>query len=321
MIQCEKCGKDFKYKYLLNKHENRKFTCNTIENIEENYEEKIKDIENEINIKTQLSMEKETICLFCNKPQSFKNNTYRHIKKYCKVKRELDNELNKLKEDKVELLNKQEIKIKDEEIKLRDEKIKELENKLKSKSNIHTTINNNNITVNNTQNNVVVINPFGKEDLSHLTIKDYKNILNGFFPGFINYIEKVHFDENVPQNHNITISNLKSKYLSIHDGYKWNTKIKNDIIDIFINKKHGQLVDKCEELGDSKQIDKSTINNFEEFCESFNDKEAQKSTKNNVLLMMYDNKDKIKLKKNSLKEESEDDIKPKKQVKYKNNNK
>jgi hypothetical protein len=176
--------------------------------------------------------------------------------------------------------------------------------------------------VNNTQNNVVVINPFGKEDLSHVAISDYAKYLNGFFPGFLKYIEKVHFDENAPQNHNIYIPNLKSKYLSIHNGKKWETKMKNDIIDRFINKKHNQLTDKCEELEEANKISKKIIDNYNEFCENFSDKEALKSTKNDVLLMLYDNKDKIKIKKNSILKKTEDisvdsdeDIRPVKKIK------
>jgi hypothetical protein len=156
---------------------------------------------------------------------------------------------------------------------------------------INQTINNN--TQNNTQNNLIVINPFGKEDLSHVKLQDYKNYLNSFFPGFIKYVEKVHFDENAPQNHNICLTNLRSKYLSIHDGDKWITKEKNDVIDKLIIKKHNQLADKCEELEEKKEINKNILENFEEFCESFKDKEAQKSIKTDLITMLYDNNGKI----------------------------
>ena len=63
----------------------------------------------------------------------------------------------------------------------------------------------NNITINNTINNnlTVNINSFGKEDLSHITLEDYKKYLNGFFKGFIEFIEKVHFDKNSPKNRNL----------------------------------------------------------------------------------------------------------------------
>ena len=140
------------------------------------------------------------------------------------------------------------------------------------------------------------INSFGKESLDHITLDNYKKYLNGFFPGFINFIEKIHFDETAPQNHNLCITNLKSKFICVYDNGKWIVKDKDDIIDNLITKKYNLLGEKCEELEESKEISKKIIENFEEFCENYNSKEAQKNTKKEALLMIYNNKDKIALK-------------------------
>ena len=51
------------------------------------------------------------------------------------------------------------------------------------------TINNNNLIVN--QN--VTINPFGKEDLSHISEEKYKIYIKQLLPGFIKFIQDVHF--------------------------------------------------------------------------------------------------------------------------------
>ena len=198
------------------------------------------------------------------------------------------NNKNTLFEEKNKLL---EGNIKVNKIDKENKELKSLVNKLSKKHfSINQTINN----VNNTQNNIMVINSFGKENLNHITIEDYKKYLNKFFPGFIEFIEKIHFDENAPQNHNIFISNLKSKYLSVFDDGKWITKEKNDIIDDLIIKKYNLLSDKCEQLEESKQINDKTIRNFEELCENYDNKESQKTTKKNIMLMIYNNKDKIK---------------------------
>ena len=98
-FECEKCGKDFKYKYLLLKHQNRKFTCETSSNIDTIFDEKIKILENEIENKTK-SSPVELKCLFCKKTQTFKNNVYRHVKDFCSVKKKLMYELFELKEKK-----------------------------------------------------------------------------------------------------------------------------------------------------------------------------------------------------------------------------
>ncbi len=323
MHTCEKCGKEFKFVYLLNKHKNRKNICNTVDNIRENFNNKIKNIENEINIKTQESLEKENICLFCKVNQSNRNNTLRHIKKYCKIKKELLQLVDNIKKEQILLINEQQLDLRDIEI----NKLKEENNKLKKNLIIQNTPQNitiNNPTINNTinQNNLVVINPFGKEDLSHITLEDYKKYLNGFFPGFIKFIEKVHFDDN-SNNKNICITNLKSKYLSVHDGNKWITQDKNEVIGKLMNNKLNILNDKCEEFEESNKINEKIINNFEEFRTNYNNDESKKYTKNKIISMIYDNKDKIKdknkiNKKNDIDTEdnsdSEKDIKVKKKT-------
>ena len=75
---------------------------------------------------------------------------------------------------------------------------------------------------------------------------------------------------------------IKSKYICIYENGRWNVKEKNDIIDELIMKKYNLLSSKCEELEETKQIGKKTIKNFEEFCENYNNKDAQKTTKKNM---------------------------------------
>ena len=325
MIKCEKCGKLFKKNYLLTRHENKKFPCDKIKNIDKQYDTKIeklsKKIEN-INKKSLLCCNK---CLFCRTTFITKGNLTRHLNNSCSIKKNLVKEKQNLIDEKnilIENKNKRDevennSKLK-EELKILKDKVEHLESKQQITQNI--TINNIN---NNTQNNLVMINPFGKEDLSHLSVEDYKKFLNGFFPGFLKYIEKVHFDENAPQNHNICISNLRSKYLTIHDGDKWVTKMRDDIIERFINKKHNQLIDKREELENLKKIDRKIMDNFDEFCENLENNEAKKSIKNDVITMIYDNKNKInpKIKINAKNENidisKDDNIKLKKKIKNK----
>jgi hypothetical protein len=297
---CDKCGKNFNYAYQLKKHQNKKFPCDNIKNIESRTNKNISSIEEEIKTKTEKSLE-SLICMFCNKVQTNKSNAVKHIDKFCKKKRELVENIDRIENDKLKICYK-----------IKDKENKALKLALNSKLTTHNiTINNinninptiNNSTINNTQNNIIVVNPFGKEDLSHITIDDYKKYLNGFFPGFIKFIEKVHFDDNAPQNKNISITNLRSKYLSIHDGDRWLTQDKNDVIDNLLIKKHNILSGICEELEETDKIDKTTIDNFEEFCQNYNDADAKKNTRENVIMMIYD------------KINGDKDIKPKKKLK------
>ena len=311
MFNCTKCLKEFKYNYLLVRHNNRKTSCISKEIVKEemlssnntsskgkNIDKKIKIINDDIkkiNDELELNMQnciQNKKCIKCDRIFSKQYNLIRHITNICFFVIKLNENKNKLLEEKKNLVDEKNnftMKIENEQLR------KMVVNLLKKKSpNINIT-NISNKVINNNLN--VSINSFGNENLSHITNNDYKKFLTGFFPGFIQFIEKVHFDENVPENHNISITNLKSKYIYIYDGDKWISKERNETIDNFIAKKYNLLVHKFDELGENKIIDEKVIEKFNKFSINYQDKEAQKNTKNDVIMMLYNNKNKIKDKK------------------------
>jgi uncharacterized C2H2 Zn-finger protein len=249
----------------------------------------------ELYLKNSLQMLK---CEKCNKIFIKKYNIIRHINKNCdhikelnENKDKLSNDKNKLIDDKNKLIDdKNNILEKKENLQTKLE-LKELRNAVarmlkKNGQNINiinNTINNKTITNNLTLN----INSFGNESLAHITNKDYKKYLTGFFPGFIKFIEKIHFDEKVPENQNICITNLKSKYMYIFENDKWAIKERNELIDKFIAKKYDMLADKCDQLEENNEIDDKVLEKFNRFTQNYQDIEAQKNTKNDIIMMMY----------------------------------
>lgn len=87
---------------------------------------------------------------------------------------------------------------------------------------------------------------------------------------------------------------MRSKYINVYVDNNWVLKDKNEIVDKIISKKYDLLNDKFEELKENNKLSDKITENFEEFQENYNDVEAQKNTKENVKMLLYNNRNKIK---------------------------
>jgi hypothetical protein len=168
MYNCPRCGYSTNQRNDLRKHFGRKINCqitlndisisecfqtilneecaNSLKNTEKVTENSLKNTENHKN--SLKNTEKRYTCIYCKKKFTRKDNMHVHVNKYCK------------RDQKFEI----------------NEKIKIIEN-LKTENEIlknskNTTIQNNSITNNNNNNNTIIINAFGKENLSYIN-KEY----------------------------------------------------------------------------------------------------------------------------------------------------
>ena len=125
-----------------------------------------------------------------------------------------------------------------------------------SKSNLEKHVENNckgtlkeistNITQNitqNIQNNIIVVLPHNKPDISYLTDADYYSLLGRNLMSIPKMIEKIHFNEDRPQNQNIYISNIKNKYAMLYDGSEWSLTSKDETIHNLIVENETRLED------------------------------------------------------------------------------
>lgn len=179
-------------------------------------------LKNHLNRKFKCELKKNKyICDICDKSFTRKDNLIRHKKKYCKTSKELliDNE-NMMKEieELKGIIKKQDLKF--------EKKMKKLE-KIKE-----TKISN---------NNIIQINAYGKEDIDHINYEDYMEYIRLPITGVKKIIKNVHFNENTPQNHNLYISDLSRKYIKIYNGEKWINKMKKPIIKNITTKNFSRL--------------------------------------------------------------------------------
>jgi hypothetical protein len=195
----------------------------------------------------------DIICEYCNKNFSTSTSLFKHQKSHCP---------NKLKilEDEIENLKKQ----------------------LQEKSVVNNTYNDNrtvNITI-----NYIDTKPNLPDKLCNklLTDTDFHKIV----PALVKYI---HFNSKTPENHNIYISNRNknNKHLQIFNEGHWETVNKDTEIDNLINDKETILSDWVVEKGEKYP---NAHDKFNEYQEQKNEESIAKLIKEEVELVLYNNK-------------------------------
>ncbi len=298
MHKCNVCKKEFAFNYLFQRHLNNKKPCYNPERLLIKYEEQIRDIDNQIDKLFESSIKSITICGYCKKTFYKKANLERHIDNSCIAKKKLlqnkdeiiilknklSDEINNIQMDEtIDKMNDEIISMKREMESLRD-----IKNNV-----IHQQIINNNVT--NQVNNITInVNSFGREKISHISDDEYAKFLNDFFAGYLKFIEKIHFDENTPENHNLCLTNMNSRYIYVYEKNNWVLKEKNEIVNKLMTRKYNLLSDKFEEFEENNKIKESVLENFREFQGNYNNTEAKKNTKNSIMLLLYNNREKVK---------------------------
>ena len=243
-FRCETCNLTFTSKYTLNKHlETKKHKRNLASETNEDY-----------------------TCV-CGKIYNSRQNRYVHYKKCDVYKEEKSKETEQSAVDKVELkqLRAQVIELLEKNADLQERLDKSVTN----------NITNNNTTNNNTTNNNTIninINAFGNENLDYLTEKKIIRCLEQVYKSLPALLEKIHFDPNHPENHNIKITNKKLPYASIMGkDKKWQLVKRKDAISKMITNGYSLLDDTYRENRSKFKPQKQT--NIEKFKDKFEEQE------------------------------------------------
>jgi len=150
-------------------------------------------------------------CAGCKKCFSKNCHMKRHEKK-CSKKNQLD-ELEDL----------------DHQVALKERETRLVKVQNKSNHVVIGTQNNNNTHI--TNNVTVNVLPYENTDVSHLTDRDYQRAFNRASMCVPEILEKVHFDPERPENHNVFISSMNNKYIKLHNGERWNLRDREETIE------------------------------------------------------------------------------------------
>ena len=250
--------------------------------------------------KEYLSKKKE--CKYCDKTYSRIDSLNRHLKT-CKEKKK-DDEVKQSMSELVKLLNKkleekdkqlenqnkkfeQELNKRDKELDKRD---KELDRRNKQIDELikKAGINNSNNTI-NVQNNIKLLS-YSDTDRSHLTDKDILKCLKHSNYCIPHLIEKVHFDINKPENHNIYISNLKNKYVMIYDGNKWKCADREEQIWNLIDDNETIIEYRLEEWIENGNKYPEMMRKFNRYIEKKDNNKVINKIKDDIKLLLYNNR-------------------------------
>ena len=254
---CKKCGKSFNKKHGLKYHTDNN-VCNN----------------------------KKHECRYCNNRFSTSNAMYKHIKSYCKVKKQED----VTKEDILERLLK--LEEDNKKIKKLEEDNKKLKKEIKKLKSRNPTINNGTINTNNgtinTNNNIVLIG-YGREDMTKIDKKELlKSMKKGFYSA-IQLTDTVHFNPKYPEYHNIYISNIKDKYAMMYDGKNWTLTTKTELIDRLYDDKKYFIEDNLEDF--CKSISGSQKRALERWINIDEEHDKIKEVKERIKLLLYNKRD------------------------------
>lgn len=211
----------------------------------------------------------EIKCKFCDKPFASPISLRYHIKNSCKQKDAA-----------------------------KDERIKELEEELKEAKKDTKSVTNNitNNTNNNTTNFIIVVNNYEDTSLENITDKIYSKLIRSAEEPYHiipRLIKEVHFNPEIPENHNIYISNRgkNNKHLQVFRNGHWEVENKSNEIDNLINDKETNLSDWVAQKGEKYP---EALEKFNEYLDQKYDEDMAKQIKEEVELVLYNNRHMIK---------------------------
>ena len=287
--ECDKCKRTYSSQYNLNKHLRISY------------------------MKPCYAKKYNKTCQYCNRIFSSVLVCKNHMNKTCKMMPPIGVPISALSEiNQPDILNNaitiqlnKNISELQDKIALIMSKLNKIEKEEKTEpptNTVHTTnnigtANTNNIGTANT-NNIGTINapvtnyninitPYDQPN-NYIDNNTLKKILNRGFMSVQEFITKMHFNKDHPENHNVYISNKKDWNASYFNGTNWVLDEKNDILDTLYDNSSYYLITKYDEL--SEQLDEPTLTKFGRYKTACDDKKLTKSIKKDIKFILYNNK-------------------------------
>lgn len=296
---CSRCKHVFNQKGHYTDHLNRKIPCVEIdtqvqsppfrENNLQNSVESVENTKNDTNTNnTPIIIDEESnpikkngrfICKFCKKSFSRIDSYKRHVKSRCAGI--ISHLMEKLAE-------------KDKQLALEKQLNKTLKNTTPVGNTTNNTQNNTyNIqafignTFNNTNASTSTIKPigYGHENVARLTSSAYTRIFNLGTKSVPEFVKTLHFNQQLPEYHNLYIANIKGEYAMVYDGEIWKIQSKDEMLsDVYTDS-----VSTLDEIYHKRIKDDPNlvVIRFEEFVSKYDEKLIANGIKEELKRLLY----------------------------------
>ena len=117
------------------------------------------------------------------------------------------------------------------------------------------------------QHNNIIINNYGNENIEYITPGDIKKFIQqGPYASIPKLLKLTHFNDEHPENHNLAITNVKSKYAHVRKNDIWQIKLLNEILeDLIVNK--FSVIDEYYKDEIKEDLPKYKVNIYENYKE------------------------------------------------------
>ena len=181
--------------------------------------------------------EQKLRCRFCNKKFSRVKNKYRHQKHHCKLRRSLQ------KYEPEDDLGPETKNLEAEILALK----REIRN-MKSKPHINVEKQQN---IGQQQN--IIINNYRSENIEYITERVVESLIKrGPVYSIPRLMERIHFNKKHPENHNLAITNVKSKFVHVRCNNTWQVRFLNELLEELVTTKFS-IIDEYYEFGGLKE--------------------------------------------------------------------
>ena len=155
----------------------------------------------------------------------------------------------------------------------------------------------NNIVNNNTVNNITIIIPHGHESLDFFTGDEAFNIINKGYSAPANLVKLLHFSEKFKENHNVYISNFRTKKAHVYDGSIWKQENAKKVVENIIDTCNDAIIHEADII--CKKLKEKTHLLVKKYVEDIEKPDVVQRVFNDIHTMLFEHKHIVK---NTIKE-------------------